>query len=108
MKKIYAVAIIFFLFLIAFIGGWCSGSNHTRHRYERDLTEARELAEFRGAELAEFVGDAERRARSIRAGLDKSLELSIRAADRGQRIRILVEAIDRAIDELDTSTRNGD
>lgn len=108
MKKRYAIAIVFFLFLFAFVFGWCSGSNYTRHRYERDLTEARELAECRGAELAEFMGESERRARAIRAGLDKSLELSIRAADRSKRIRILVEAIDRAIEELDTSTRDGD
>lgn len=108
MKKIYAIAIVFLLFLIAFVGGWCGGSNHARHRYERELAEARELAEHRGAELAEFVGDAERRASAIREGLDKSLELSVRATDRGRRIAILVEAIDRALDELDSSTRSGD
>lgn len=108
MKKTYAIAIVFFLFLFAFVGGWFGGSTHTRHRYERDLTEARELAEFRGAELAEFVGDAERRASAIRDGLDKSLELSIRATDRNRRIAILVEAIDRALDELDSSTCSGD
>lgn len=108
MKKIYAIAIVFLLFLIAFVGGWCGGSNHARHRYERELAEARELAEHRGAELTEFVGDAERRASAIREGLDKSLELSIRATDRNRRIAILIEAIDRALDELDSSTRSGD
>lgn len=80
----------------------------SNREYQRELAEARELAEHRGAELAEFVGDAERRASSIRDGLGKSLELSIRAADRSKRIAILVEAIDRALDELDTSTRSGD
>lgn len=108
MKKIYAIAIVFLLFLFAFVIGWSSGSNHTRHRYERELAEARELAEHRGAELAEFVGEAERRASAIRAGLDKSLELSIRATDRSERIAILVESIDRALDELDASTCSGD
>jgi nitrogen fixation-related uncharacterized protein len=105
MKKIYALfAVMLIAFVIIFYClGWGMGSKYTRDRYERELTAARGLAETRAAELERTLGEFENRAGTIRAGLADAAKLAGKSADRNARVAILVDAIDRAIKELERS-----
>jgi hypothetical protein len=113
-QTIAAVAVgLVFACLFAF-GGYVMGTANADARAaqlaaERGAKYAAELADgYRArAELVRALGTAQERADSIGRGLAEGIELAGRATDRGRRIAILVDAIDRAIGAIGGGAGSG-
>ena len=103
-KTIAAVAVGLVLACLLAFGGYALGTAHANARAaqlaaERGAKYAAELADgYRTrAELVRALDTAQERADRIGRGLAEGIELAGRATDRGRRIAILIDAIDRAL-----------
>jgi hypothetical protein len=115
MRKIIAASVAGVVLAFVFYGGgYAIGTANADARAaqlaaERGARYAAELADgYRArAELVRALGAAQERADRIGRGLAEGIELAGRATDRGRRIAILVDAIDRAIGAIGGGAGSG-